>query len=143
MMCRPAFQGLLQTSKRWCIALAHRRAGKTVACVQRLFKAGLETKLPDSRYAYVAPLYGQAKDVAWQYVTHYAQGLNATINQSELRVDLPNGSRIRLYGSDNPDRLRGLYLDGVILDEFADMRPSVWGEVIRPMLADRKGWACF
>jgi len=67
----------------------------------------------------------------------------ATFNETELRVDLPNGSRIRLYGADNPDRLRGIYLDGVILDEYADMRPSLWGEVIRPLLADRKGWAVF
>jgi len=103
----------------------------------------METKLPDPRFAYVAPLYGQAKDVAWQYVTHYARGLGAIVNETELRADLPNGARIRLYGADNPDRLRGIYLDGAILDEFGNMRPSVWGEVIRPMLADRQGWAVF
>lgn len=65
------------------------------------------------------------------------------LNESELRADFPNGARIRLYGADNPDRLRGIYLDGAILDEFADMRPSVWGEIVRPMLMDRKGWAAF
>jgi hypothetical protein len=65
------------------------------------------------------------------------------LNESELRADFANGARVRLYGADNPDRLRGLYLDGCILDEYADMRPSVWGEVIRPMLMDRKGWAAF
>jgi hypothetical protein len=64
-------------------------------------------------------------------------------NESELRVDLVNGSMIRLYGADNPDALRGPYLDGVVLDEFADMKPEVWYEVVRPMLADRKGWATF
>jgi hypothetical protein len=48
-----------------------------------------------------------------------------------------------LFGADNPDALRGLYLDGVILDEYADMRPRVWGEIIRPLLADRQGWAVF
>jgi len=99
--------------------------------------------LPDPRYGYVAPLYSQAKDVAWEYCKHYSRGLGGTINETELRVDLPNGARIRLYGADNPDRLRGIYFDGVILDEFADMRPSVWGEVVRPMLADRQGWATF
>jgi hypothetical protein len=91
----------------------------------------------------VAPLYNQAKDVAWLYLKHYARPLGGEINESELRVDLPNGARLRLYGADNPDRLRGIYLDGVVLDEYADMRPSVWGEIIRPMLADRKGWATF
>lgn len=114
-----------------------------MACVQKLFRGAMETKLPDPRFAYVAPLYGQAKDVAWQYVTHYARGLGAIVNETELRADLPNGARIRLYGADNPDRLRGIYLDGAILDEFGNMRPSVWGEVIRPMLADRQGWAVF
>jgi hypothetical protein len=58
-------------------------------------------------------------------------------------VELINGARIRLFGADNPDALRGLYLDGVILDEYADMRPRVWGEIIRPLLADREGWAVF
>jgi len=137
------FQGLLSTTKRWCICVAHRRCGKTVACVQKLFKGALESRLPDPRYGYVAPLYSQAKDVAWEYVKHYSRGLGGIVNETELRVDLPNGARIRLYGADNPDRLRGIYFDGVILDEFADMRPSVWGEVVRPMLADRQGWACF
>lgn len=141
---RRQFQGLLTSDKRWSIAVAHRRAGKTVACVQKITKAALECPLPNGRYAYVAPLYNQAKDVAWTYIKAYAYKLGAEINESELRVDLPQtGARIRLYGADNPDRLRGLYLDGVVMDEYADMRPSVWGEIIRPMLADRRGWATF
>lgn len=96
-----------------------------------------------ARYAYIAPLYSQAKQVAWDYLTAFTAPLGAQINQSELRVDLPFGARIRLYGADNPDALRGLYFDGVILDEYADMRPSVWPTVVRPALADRKGWATF
>lgn len=140
---RPQFRGLLETEKRWAIAVAHRRAGKTVACVQKLIKGALKCKLPQPRFAYVAPLYTQAKDVAWEYTKTFAVKLSAIPHESELRVDLPNGARVRLYGADNPDRLRGLYFDGVVLDEYADMRPSVWGEVIRPMLADRAGWATF
>jgi hypothetical protein len=58
-------------------------------------------------------------------------------------VLLANGARIRLYGGDNPDRLRGIYLDGVVLDEVADMTPSLWSSVLRPALADRGGWAVF
>jgi len=54
-----------------------------------------------------------------------------------------NGSRIRLFGGDSPDSLRGNYLDGVIIDEMADTKPSLWGEVIRPLLSDRRGWAVF
>ena len=63
--------------------------------------------------------------------------------ESELRVDYHNGGQVRLYGADNADALRGIYMDGVVLDEFADMDPRVWSEVIRPALADRQGWAVF
>jgi hypothetical protein len=88
----------------------------------------------------------QAKTVAWDYLKE-AMGplrqLGATVNESELRVDYHNGGQVRLYGADNADALRGIYLDGVVLDEFADMDPRVWSEVIRPALADRQGWAVF
>ncbi len=140
---RKQFGELLTTDKRWSIAVCHRRAGKTVACVQKLIRAAMLCKLPDPRFAYVAPLYNQAKDVAWTYLKRLSVPLDGSANESELRIDLPGGARIRLYGADNPDRLRGLYLDGAVLDEYADMQPSVWGEIIRPMLADRRGWASF
>jgi phage terminase large subunit len=67
----------------------------------------------------------------------------ATAHESELRVDYPGGGQVRLYGADNPDAMRGIYLDGIVLDEFADMDPRVWSEIIRPALADRQGWAVF
>ena len=67
----------------------------------------------------------------------------ASINESELRVDLPNKGRVKLYGADNPDALRGIYLDGVVLDEPAQIDPTLWPEIIRPALADRQGWAVF
>lgn len=124
--------------------MAHRRAGKTVATINDKIKRAIEDAKPDGRYAYIAPLYNQAKDIAWSYLKQYAYPLlSAPPNESELRVDLINGSRIRLYGADNPDRLRGLYLDGVTLDEYGDMKPSLWTDVIRPALSDRKGWATF
>lgn len=124
--------------------VCHRRAGKTVACVADLVLSALVTTKQDARYAYVGPQLNQVKDVAWLYVKRLTADIpGVEYNETELRADLPNGARIRLYGADNPDRLRGLYLDGVVLDEFADMRSSVWGEIIRPMLADRKGWAVF
>ncbi|MEY2735034.1 MAG: hypothetical protein RLZ58_443 [Pseudomonadota bacterium] len=124
--------------------VAHRRAGKTVACLNDLLKAALTIKLADGRFAYVAPHYNQAKDVCWHYLKRFAGVVPGVVfNESELRADLPNGARIRLYGADNPDRLRGIYLDGIVLDEYADMRPAIFSEIIRPLLADRKGWACF
>lgn len=124
--------------------VAHRRAGKTVACLNDLLKAALSIKLQDARFAYVAPHFNQAKDVCWHYLKRFASVVPGVVfNESELRCDLPNGARVRLYGADNPDRLRGIYLDGVVLDEYADMRPTIFSEIIRPLLADRKGWACF
>lgn len=96
--------------------------------------------MPNPRVAYVAPYFRQAKDVAWTYVKQYTSNIpGREVNESELRVDLPNGGRVRLYGADNPDALRGLYLDAVVLDEFADMRPRFLPEVIRPALSDRRG----
>lgn len=109
-----------------------------------LIDAALRFKGTDGRFSYIAPQYNQAKDIAWTYVQRFLAPIpGVAFNESELRADLPNGARIRLYGADNPDRLRGLYMDGVVLDEYADMRPSVWGEIVRPLLTDRKGWAVF
>lgn len=129
--------------QRWAVLVAHRRCGKTVACENDLIARALAQTAPHGRYAYVAPFLAQAKEVAWEYLKRYAQPALKDKNESELWIELLNGARIRVHGADNPDRLRGAYLDGVVLDEYADMRSSVWGEVIRPMLADRAGWATF
>lgn len=138
---RRQFRDLLTTSKRWAVIVAHRRAGKTVACVQKLCLSALTTNKQRGRYAYIAPFLKQAKAVAWDYLCEYARKIpGAEINISELRVDFHNGSQIRLYGADNPDALRGIYLDGVVLDEAADMSPRIFPEILRPALADRLGW---
>jgi hypothetical protein len=97
----------------------------------------------NGRYAYVAPYMSMAKQIAFDYLLSYSRPVMAKANQSELWVELVNGARIRLFGADNPDTLRGLYLDGVVLDEYADMKPSIFGSVIRPLLTDRGGWATF
>jgi phage terminase large subunit len=140
---RPQFSGFHRREKRWAIIVAHRRCGKTVACIIELITRALATAKSDARYAYIAPYREQAKLVAWDYLKRYAESVIKSKSESELSVELLNGSRIRLFGADNPDALRGMYLDGVVLDEFADMRPSLWGEIIRPLLTDRKGWAVF
>lgn len=141
---RPQFVPFHMRRKRWACLVAHRRAGKTVACVADLVDAALRCDKVDGRFAYVAPLFVQAKDVAWAYVKRFCAPVpGVQFNEAELRADLPNGARVRLYGADNYDRIRGVYLDGVILDEYADMPPAAWGEVIRPALADRQGWATF
>ncbi len=139
---REAFKPLHYRKQRWAVVVAHRRFGKTVGCINQLVKSALTATLPNSRYAYVAPFYRQAKTVAWDYLKRYSQPiLGIKINEAELRIDYPNGSRISLYGADNPDALRGMYFDGLVADEYGDWRPSVWAYVIRPALADRRGWA--
>jgi phage terminase large subunit len=140
---RRVFEGYHNRDERWACLVAHRRCGKTVACINDMIRRAVMLATPFGRYAYVAPFLAQAKEVAWEYLKRYAQPIITDKNEGELWVELVNGARIRIHGADNPDRLRGAYLDGVVLDEYADMRPSVWGEVIRPMLADRKGWATF
>lgn len=141
---RDVFAPLFLENKRWACVVAHRRCGKTVACIQKLVLGALQCGRPNPRFAYIAPFYKQAKDVAWAYLKEFTADIpGAKYHETELRVDFLSGARIRLYGADNPDALRGIYLDGVILDEFADMNPRTWSEVIRPALADRKGWAVF
>lgn len=140
---RDQFKPFHFRNTRWACIVAHRRAGKTVACINDLIRRAFIDGKDHGRYAYVAPFFSQAKAVAWDYLLRYSENVRTSANVSELQVELLNGSRIRLYGADNPDALRGLYLDGVVLDEVADMRPRVWGEIIRPLLADRKGWAVF
>jgi phage terminase large subunit len=127
---------------RFVVGVAHRRMGKTVAALNQIIKAALENNQQAPRYAYIAPTYSQAKRVAWDYLTHFVRPLDAVANIAELRVDFL-GRRIQLYGSDNPDSLRGQYFDGVVLDEIGDQNPKIWNEIIRPALADRKGWCLF
>lgn len=117
-----------------------------MACVNDLIKEAATCEKANPRFAYIAPQLNQAKDIAWSYLLEYTDcfGPERKVNASELWVELPNnGARIRIYGADNPDRLRGIYLDGAVLDEFGDMDPTVWTQVIRPALSDRKGWAVF
>lgn len=140
---REVFEDFHKRKERWAVLVAHRRCGKTVACINELIvKALLENK-KEAQYAYIAPYYAQSKSIAWQYLLKFSEPFRTNQNQSELWIELFNKSRIRLFGADNPDALRGLYLDGVILDEYADMKPSVWGSVLRPLLSDRLGWAVF
>jgi hypothetical protein len=140
---RKAFLPFHGRDKRWTCIVAHRRAGKTLACIADLLTCALATSKPNARYAYIAPYHAQAKAVAWDYLKRLGAEVIAKVSESELSVELMTGARVRLYGADNPDSLRGLYLDGVVLDEYGDMRPNVWGEIIRPLLTDRKGWAVF
>jgi hypothetical protein len=146
---RPLQAAEYRKLKRFNVLVAHRRFGKTVFCVMKLVDAAVFfDALEDGRFAYIAPYFNQAKDVAWGYLKRYMLQIpGAEANEAELRVDIPNPrggvNRVRLYGADNADRLRGLYFDGVVVDEYAMMSPRVWSEIIRPTLVDRQGWAVF
>lgn len=141
---RRHFIPLHNRTERFAAVVAHRRAGKTVSEINDKIKAAVTCEKPNPRVAYIAPFYKQAKAVAWTYAKEYSRNIpEVRINESELRIDYPNGGQFRLYGADNPDALRGIYLDDVTLDEPADMNPRLWPEVIRPTLVDRGGRATF
>jgi hypothetical protein len=143
---RDQFASFHDRSERFACIVTHRRAGKTVACIHELQQEAMRCPLVRPRFAYLSPFLRQSKAVAWDYLRAAVAPLRphgATAHESELRVDYPEGGQVRLYGADNPDAMRGIYLDGIVLDEYADMDPRMWSEIIRPALADRQGWAVF
>ncbi len=141
---RPQFRPLHTRRKRFFAMCCHRRAGKTVAVINDQIDAALRCDKPEPRFGYIAPFRSQAKATAWNYLKSYGLKVpGAKANESELRVDFRNGARVRLYGADNADALRGHYFDGVVFDEYGDTDPTVYPEIIRPALADRQGWAIF
>jgi len=133
-----------ESVRRWNVLVMHRRFGKTVWAVNHLIKHCLTCELPRPRVAFVAPTFTQAKRIAWDYVKYYASVIpGVNFNETELRVDFPNGGRLMLLSAENPDSLRGIYLDLCVFDEFGMQNPRVWGEVVRPALSDREGAAVF
>jgi hypothetical protein len=114
-----------------------------VAAINDIIRAAFMSRDPMPLYGFVAPFRSQAKSVVWEYLKFYSQPIAADSNESELTVTLLNGSKIRLFGADNADAIRGLGFSGIYMDEFGDFKPSVWGNVIRPALSDRQGWAVF
>lgn len=145
---RSAFLPYHKATERFALSVAHRRAGKTVARINKLVKAAALCEKPDPRFGYLAPYFVQAKDIAWNYLKHYASPVMSAPgpfkgkpNESELSIRFPhNNAVIRLYGAENVERMRGLYFDGVVVDEGQDIAPSALTSVIIPALADRAGW---
>lgn len=144
---RPLQKKLHHDLARFSVLVAHRRFGKTVFCVNEIIQAAVTANYRAPRCAYIAPLYRQAKTVAWDMLKHYSQDMQkagwAKFNEAELRVDYGNGGRAQLFGADSPDHLRGVGLDKAVMDEYAQMNPRVFPEIIRPALSDRKGSAIF
>ena len=133
---------IIENLPRFAVIVAHRRFGKTVLCLLYLLRQALRSKRKNPRFHYYCPSFRQAKQVAWTYLKDWCAVIpGTTFNESELRVDLPNGARIQLGSAENPDASRGIYSDGVVLDEPAQMPSRMWTEVLRPALSDRQGWA--
>jgi phage terminase large subunit len=141
---RDAFKPYHRSDKRYGITVAHRRAGKTVARINKLIQKAAICDLQSPRFGYLAPTFVQAKDIAWLYLKHYSApiiAMGGKVNESELSVVYPhNGATIRLYGAENAERMRGLYFDGLAVDEGQGIAPSVLTQIILPALSDRKGW---
>ena len=132
---REQFVDFHRRHQRNALMVCHRRMGKTVGCIGDLTVRALHTLKPDARYGYVAPFRQQAKEIAWVYLKNMTEGIRVEApRESELRVKLPNDAWITLYGADNPDALRGLYFDGLILDVTATQfrgHPAVYVTDVR------------
>jgi hypothetical protein len=128
-----------ETDKRWMVLVVHRRAGKTTSAINYLIFSAV--KNPGTNYAYIAPTYKMAKSVAWNILKKYTRFPGVIYKESELSVIFPGGSTITLYGAENPDRLRGIGLGGVVFDEYGMQPNNIFTEVIRPTLLDRRGYA--
>lgn len=146
---RDVIHPALQNKNR-AVLVCHRRFGKTVGCVNELIKKALMNNKRAPQYAYIAPYRNQAKRIAWNYLKYFTNVIpGVRVNEAELYVELPSlfpdspGARIYIIGADHPDSLRGMYLDGVILDEYAQIKQGLYGEVIVPALTDRHGFAYF
>ena len=142
---RRHFRALHASSKRWQFMCCHRRAGKTVAIANHLIRAASRNtrKWPPPRYAYVGPSFDQAKDLVWSYLKQYTEKVpGARYLEGDLACVLPTGATIKLYGGAAAyERMRGMYFDGIALDEYPLLNPAVFSTVVRPCLADYGGFA--
>jgi len=143
---RKPFREFLACKKRWMTIVAHRRAGKTVAVIQKLIleamthkRKGMDTA--PLRYFYCCPTLSQAKSVSWSYLLNFTADIpNIIVNHSELRVTFPNRAEIRLLSGENAERARGLYADGIVLDEVEDIPYAHQTHIFLPCLLDYNGW---
>lgn len=140
---RKTFMPFHERVQRWAVMVCHRRAGKTVSAINDLIKGAVTDKTRNPLFGYVAPYRAQAKSIAWEYLKWYGRPIIRKVNESDLIVTTVTNAEIRLFGADNADALRGLGFNGIFMDEYGDFRPSVWGNVIRPALSDKQGWAVF
>jgi hypothetical protein len=134
--------------KRFTVLALHRRAGKTELAIMELLHEALKFEKELGLFFYVAPYLKQAKAIAWARLKARIEPLRqfgaVDVNESELSITLKsNGAVIRIFGADNPDAMRGVRLDGCVIDEVAQIKPEVWQDTLQPALSDRKGWVLF
>lgn len=137
-----------QHTERFQVLALHRRAGKTEIALKRLLDAAVKNKKELPQFFYVAPFLKQAKSIAWTRLKQLVAPLipfgTVEVLENETSVKfMHNGAVVRLYGGDNPDGMRGNRLDGVVIDEVAQIKPEVWDDILQPALSDRLGWAMF
>lgn len=133
-------QEIIEHPARFKVIVAGRRAGKSYASIASLAK---HARFPNKKCMYVAPSYRMAKQIVWEDLKEQLREKRwiKKINESELTLTLVNGSTIFLRSADNPDSIRGIGLDYVVIDEAADIQEEAWRAVIRPTLSDREGSA--
>lgn len=134
--------------KRFTVLALHRRAGKTELALMELIDKAIKFKQDLGLFFYVAPFLKQAKAIAWARLKQKIEPLRIQgaieINEGDLSVTFKhNGAVLRIFGGDNPDAMRGVRLDGCVIDEVAQIKPEVWMDILQPALSDRKGWALF
>ena len=134
--------------KRFTVLALHRRAGKTELALMQLLNAALKFDKSLGLFTYVAPFLKQSKAIAWNRLKAKVEPLRrhglVDVIDGELKVVLKhNGAIIQCFGADNPDAMRGLRIDGCVIDEVAQVKPEIWEAVIQPALSDRIGWAMF
>jgi predicted phage terminase large subunit-like protein len=137
----PWQQQVWADNKRFQVVAAGRRTGKSRYAAWKLIVKGLEAKR--GQIFYVAPTQGQARDIMWQALLEVGHPVISSSHVNNLQIKLVNGITIALKGADRPETMRGVSLYYLVMDEYADMKPEVWEQILRPALADLKGDALF
>lgn len=137
----PWQQKVWDSKARFKVVAAGRRTGKSRMAAYLLIFYALQVK--QGHVFYVAPTQGQARDIMWQNLLEIGHPVIKGSHINNLQITLINGATISLKGADRPETMRGVSLKFLVMDEYADMKSSVWEQILRPALADQKGTALF
>jgi len=137
----PWQQEVWNDETRFKVVAAGRRTGKSRLAAWLLIINGLQAER--GHVFYVAPTQGQARDIMWQTLLELGHPVISGSHINNLQIKLVNGATISLKGADRPETMRGVSLKFLVMDEYADMKPDVWEQILRPALADQKGHALF